>query len=290
MASRRVSRRRFVASTAAASTVLVAAPFVRGAYAAGKLTVGFWDHWVPNANDATSALVKEWADKEKVELTTAYGKLSIPVADVRRIDFGTRIPEDVAKKIDAAIANLSSDNFQTREDATALLRTRSGIRRRCDREIELPVVEHLRPERPVHTVTDMLGEHAVLELRYGGHGLLRIDIDDKPIWDGGELLRPRSRYLIKQTSRSAVAVVDAIEDLVDVHTLERVAAPQELSLNDIGRVHLRTSTPLVFYPYTSNRRTGSFILIDEASNRTVGAGMIAAAEQHRPREHRGRGV
>ena len=96
-------------------------------------------------------------------------------------------------------------------------------------------------------------------------------------WMTDELLRPRSRYLIKQTSRSATAVVDAIEDLVDVHTLERVAAPQELGLNDIGRVHLRTSTPLVFDPYTSNRRTGSFILIDEASNRTVGAGMIAAA-------------
>jgi len=96
-------------------------------------------------------------------------------------------------------------------------------------------------------------------------------------WMTDELLRPRSRYLIKQTSRSATAVVDEIEDLVDVHTLERVAAPQELGLNDIGRVHLRTSTPLVFDPYTSNRRTGSFILIDEASNRTVGAGMIAAA-------------
>jgi bifunctional enzyme CysN/CysC len=96
-------------------------------------------------------------------------------------------------------------------------------------------------------------------------------------WMTDELLRPRSRYLIKQTSRSATAVVDAIEDLVDVHTLERVAAPQELGLNDIGRVHLRTSAPLVFDPYTSNRRTGSFILIDEANNRTVGAGMIAAA-------------
>jgi bifunctional enzyme CysN/CysC len=46
-------------------------------------------------------------------------------------------------------------------------------------------------------------------------------------------------------------------------------------LNDIGRVRLRTSTPLVFDPYASNRRTGSFILIDEASNETVGAGMIA---------------
>ena len=51
----------------------------------------------------------------------------------------------------------------------------------------------------------------------------------------------------------------------------------ELALNDIGRVRLRTSAPLVFDPYTSNRRTGSFILIDESSNGTVGAGMIIAA-------------
>ena len=68
MVSRRVSRRRFVASTAALSTVAVAAPFVRGAYAAGKLSVGFWDHWVPGANSATEKAVKEWAEKEKVEV------------------------------------------------------------------------------------------------------------------------------------------------------------------------------------------------------------------------------
>jgi sulfate adenylyltransferase large subunit len=96
-------------------------------------------------------------------------------------------------------------------------------------------------------------------------------------WMTDELLRPGSRYLIKQTSRSATAVIDAIDDLVDVHTLERMAVPQELGLNDIGRVRLRTSAPLVFDPYTSNRRTGSFILIDESSNGTVGAGMIAPA-------------
>ena len=95
-------------------------------------------------------------------------------------------------------------------------------------------------------------------------------------WMHDELLRPGSRYLLKQTSRSATAVIDAIDDMVDVHTLERVAAPRELGLNDIGRVRLRTSAPLVFDPYTSNRRTGSFILIDESTNGTVGAGMIAS--------------
>src|SRR5271168_3613231 len=72
MVSRKVSRRRFVAGTAAASTALIAAPFVRGAYAAGKLSVGFWDHWVPNANDATNTLIKEWAEKEKVDVTIDF--------------------------------------------------------------------------------------------------------------------------------------------------------------------------------------------------------------------------
>ncbi len=103
------------------------------------------------------------------------------------------------------------------------------------------------------------------------------ELDADICWMTDELLRPGSRYLIKQTSRSATAVIDTIADMVDVHTLERMAAPQELGLNDIGRVRLRTSAPLVFDPYASNRRTGSFILIDESTNGTVGAGMIAAA-------------
>ena len=72
MASRKVSRRRFVGGTAALSTAMVAAPFVRGAHAAGKLSLGLWDHWVPGANKATEDLVKEWAEKEKVDVTIDF--------------------------------------------------------------------------------------------------------------------------------------------------------------------------------------------------------------------------
>lgn len=72
MVSKKVSRRRFVAATTAMSTALVAAPFVRGAYAAGKLSVGFWDHWVPGANKATEDLIKEWAAQEKVDVTIDF--------------------------------------------------------------------------------------------------------------------------------------------------------------------------------------------------------------------------
>jgi sulfate adenylyltransferase large subunit len=94
-------------------------------------------------------------------------------------------------------------------------------------------------------------------------------------WMAEHPLRAGGRYVIKHTTRSVTAVVDEITDHVDVDTLERGAPPAELALNDIGRVRLRTSAPLVFDSYASNRRTGSFILIDEASNETVGAGMIA---------------
>ena len=96
-------------------------------------------------------------------------------------------------------------------------------------------------------------------------------------WMTDAPLRPGSRYLIKQTTNSVTAIVDELRDHVDVHTLERAAPPAELALNDIGRVRLRTSAPLVFDPYAENRRTGSFILIDEASNNTVGAGLVVAA-------------
>jgi bifunctional enzyme CysN/CysC len=92
-----------------------------------------------------------------------------------------------------------------------------------------------------------------------------------------EPLQARRRYAIKHTSREAAAIVEAVLDRTDVHTLERSPEPGTLELNDIGRIALRTSTPLAIDPYRANRRTGSFILIDEGSNATVGAGMIATA-------------
>ena len=72
MADKKLTRRRFVATTAAASATMIAAPFVRTAHAAGKLAIGFWDHWVPGANKASETLVNEWAAKEKVEVTIDY--------------------------------------------------------------------------------------------------------------------------------------------------------------------------------------------------------------------------
>jgi sulfate adenylyltransferase large subunit len=97
-------------------------------------------------------------------------------------------------------------------------------------------------------------------------------------WMTDQPLRPGARYQIKHTTRSAAAMIDSLCDKIDVHTLERGEAPRELELNDIGRVRLRTSVPLLVDPYSRNRRTGSFILIDEATNATAGAGMICTPD------------
>ena len=67
-----LTRRKFLGQTALATGALVGAPYVRGAYAAGKLSVGFWDHWVPGANDTLTKLCNEWAAKEKVEISIDY--------------------------------------------------------------------------------------------------------------------------------------------------------------------------------------------------------------------------
>jgi sulfate adenylyltransferase large subunit len=102
------------------------------------------------------------------------------------------------------------------------------------------------------------------------------DLEAMVCWMSEQPLRPGARYAIKHTTRSARAVIEEIEHRVDVNTLEHQPA-DALTLNEIGRVSLRTSHPLIVDPYARNRTTGSFILIDEASGDTVAAGMVCGA-------------
>ncbi|MPZ99223.1 MAG: sulfate adenylyltransferase subunit CysN [Dehalococcoidia bacterium] len=87
-------------------------------------------------------------------------------------------------------------------------------------------------------------------------------------------LAPGRRYSLKHTTRSVRTVVQDIRYRIDVNTLHRDLGVEGLKLNEIGRIHLRTTAPLFFDEYRRNRLTGSFILVDEATNNTVGAGMI----------------
>jgi bifunctional enzyme CysN/CysC len=87
-------------------------------------------------------------------------------------------------------------------------------------------------------------------------------------------LRMGSMLRIKHTTHTARAMVNAIECKVDINNLSNTGECEELKLNEIGHLTLRTSEPLVFDEYANSRGTGSFILIDESTNETVGAGMI----------------
>ena len=100
------------------------------------------------------------------------------------------------------------------------------------------------------------------------------DIDAMVCWMATAPLRPRQKLAIKHTTRRARALVKDVQYRLDVNTLHRDLDSNELALNEIGRVHLRTTLPLLCDPYEKNRTTGSFILIDEATGATVGAGMI----------------
>ena len=92
--------------------------------------------------------------------------------------------------------------------------------------------------------------------------------------DESRPLRERDKLAIKHTTRSARVLVKGIQYRLDVNTLHRDDAATGLALNEIGRVQLRTTQPLFFDEYRRNRTTGSFVLIDESTNTTVGAGMI----------------
>ncbi|QIX28561.1 sulfate adenylyltransferase subunit CysN [Nocardioides sp. JQ2195] len=100
------------------------------------------------------------------------------------------------------------------------------------------------------------------------------DIDAMVCWMTNEPLRPRQKLAIKHTTRTGRALVKDIQYRLDINTLHRDQETKELGVNEIGRVQLRTTVPLLCDPYSKNRTTGSFILIDEATGVTVGAGMI----------------
>jgi sulfate adenylyltransferase large subunit len=97
-------------------------------------------------------------------------------------------------------------------------------------------------------------------------------------WMSERPLERGVKLAVKHTTRSSRAVVDDIESVVDLHTLENRMAPELLGLNDLAVVRLRLAEPLVVDPYAQNPATGAFILIDEVTNDTVAAGMVLDAQ------------
>ncbi|MBM7075116.1 sulfate adenylyltransferase subunit 1 [Micromonospora humida] len=101
------------------------------------------------------------------------------------------------------------------------------------------------------------------------------DIEAMVCWmDETRPLEIGGRYVVKHTTRSARAIVRELHYRLDVNTLHRDETSTALALNEIGRIRLRTTVPLLVDDYHRNRTTGGFVIIDETTNRTVGAGMV----------------
>jgi bifunctional enzyme CysN/CysC len=103
------------------------------------------------------------------------------------------------------------------------------------------------------------------------------ELEARVCWMSERPLEPRARLAVKHTTRSVRAVVEELVSQIDVHTLADVPGPERLQLNEIGIVRLRLAEPLCVDPYAESRETGAFILLDETTNETVGAGMVLSA-------------
>ena len=100
------------------------------------------------------------------------------------------------------------------------------------------------------------------------------DIDVMICWMNEKKMIPGGKYTVRHTSQTARCIIKEVKYKMDINSLHRHEEDREIGLNDIGRITIRTTKPLFFDSYTRNRNTGSIILVDEATNETVAAGMI----------------
>jgi sulfate adenylyltransferase subunit 1 len=100
------------------------------------------------------------------------------------------------------------------------------------------------------------------------------DLELMVCWMNEKKMILGGKYLIRHTTKEAKCMIKELRYKVDVNTLHRNEDDKEIGMNDIGRIQIRTTTPIFYDSYRKNRITGSVILIDEGTNETVAAGMI----------------
>ena len=100
------------------------------------------------------------------------------------------------------------------------------------------------------------------------------ELEAKICWMHPRALQRGKKYFLKHTTNTVQAVVTDIEHRLNIETLEPEATPEQLAMNDLGQVRIRTATPIFHDGYPANRLTGAFILIEQGTNATVAAGML----------------
>jgi sulfate adenylyltransferase subunit 1 (EFTu-like GTPase family) len=205
--------------------------------------------------------------------------------------FGDRNTQDRRFPVQWVIRPMADEHHDYRGYAG---RVASGIWRAGDEVVVLPsglrsrvasvdaAGEQLEDALPGQSVTIRLEDDVDVS-----RGDLLADPEQAPItareltarvsWMSEKPLEDRARILIKSTTRTVPARAEETVSVVDILTLTDQASPGKLELNDLGVVRFRLAEPLVVDPYARNRTTGAFILIDESTNDTVGAGMVIEA-------------
>jgi sulfate adenylyltransferase large subunit len=206
--------------------------------------------------------------------------------------FGDRNTQDRRFPVQWVIRPMADEHHDYRGYAG---RVASGIWRAGDEVVVLPsglrsrvasvdaAGEQLEDALPGQSVTIRLEDDVDVS-----RGDLLADPDQPPVtarevtarvsWMSEKPLEDRARLLIKHTTRTVPARAEEILSVVDILTLTDQASPGKLELNDLGVVRFRLAEPLAVDPYARNRTTGAFILIDESTNDTVGAGMVIEAQ------------
>ncbi|MCW2963057.1 MAG: Sulfate adenylyltransferase subunit 1 [Actinomycetia bacterium] len=206
--------------------------------------------------------------------------------------FGDRNTQDRRFPVQWVIRPMADEHHDYRGYAG---RVASGIWRAGDEVVVLPsgarsrvasvdaAGEQLEDALPGQSVTIRLEDDVDVS-----RGDLLADPEQPPVtarevtarvsWMSEKPLEDRARLLVKHTTRTVPARVEEIVSVVDILTLTDQASPGKLELNDLGVVRFRLAEPLAVDPYALNRTTGAFILIDESTNDTVGAGMVIEAQ------------
>jgi sulfate adenylyltransferase large subunit len=192
-------------------------------------------------------------------------------SDLNRVDL--RVPVQLVLRPGIAAGTLASGSLRVGETLTCLPSKRScTVRSLRIGERDLPSAEVPLSVTIALDGDPELARGSVLarpdNLPQQGH-----EIDATVCWMQDAPLEPGRRYLLQHTAHQTGCVVQRVHYGIDIDTLHRTQAPS-LGRNDIGRVLLRTDEPLLFDAYRRNRVTGSFIVIDETSLTTAGAGMI----------------
>ena len=137
------------------------------------------------------------------------------------------------------------------------------------------VAEAFSPMSVCLTLTDNIDiSRGDMLVRENNKPTIEQDIEVMICWMNEKKMIPKGKYTIRHTSQTARCIIKEVKYKMDINTLHRMEDEKGIGLNDIGRITIRTTKPLFFDSYRRNRNTGSIILVDEATNETVAAGMI----------------